>query len=114
MPKKNTTESKTRSAIVKLLKKNNTYQPLIDDQLIDSYIFNLWMINESYNDIISRGVVTQIGKDNSFFQKNFSINTYHDCQRLINEITKKLGLEKEKTVVDQKTTAKDNLMKLLI
>jgi hypothetical protein len=68
-------DEKKITSLVKLLKEKGTYRKETDDQLIDSYIFNLWMMNEYYNDILGRGVVTQIGKDNSFFQKNFSVNT---------------------------------------
>lgn len=106
-------QKKIKTTLTKLVKEKGNYQKETDDQLIESYIFNLIMLEQARVDIATRGVVVQIGKDLSFTQKNFSVNTYHDCQRMINEIAKKLGIEKEPVVVDQKANAKSLLNQLL-
>jgi hypothetical protein len=75
-----TTEKKIKQQIIKLLKARKMYTKEIDDFLIDQLLFNLKLIDYSIKDIQSRGTMVNIGKDQAYWQINFSISIFHNPQ----------------------------------
>jgi len=110
---KPTEQKKFTKGIVDTLRTRGTYDKAVDDVLIDNLIFNLVLIENAKKDIVHRGQMVDIGKNNEFFQINFSVSIFHNAVKSVNAILKQLGLEKMRVEVDPRDTTLNQLNEII-
>lgn len=109
-------QKKIQHQIIKALKEKGTYSKETDDFLVDALLFNLVLIHNAKQDILTRGQMVNLRKsgDDPFFQINFSVSIFHNAVKSINLILKQLGLEKVNVEADPQEDALKQLKQFLL
>lgn len=83
----------TKKRLFEYLNEKGIYNS-VDIYLIDEFMFNLGMINESKLNISKIGSVMNVSKDskNPYYQQNPSVVIYNKSMKNLLDISRKLGL----------------------